>query len=123
MRGILLIAAVLASGCDKSDPSICGSLPAQLPGLIPKSADDQMQLTAYCVERWAARLSHSPDDASQVVEAVIGACDGAIIAYEAAKAKEDKANNVPRTEAYDYWRKRAQFVAVQTRAGNCYPDA
>ena len=82
-----------------------------------------MQLTAYCVERWAARLSRAPDRASEVTDAVIGACDGAIVAYEAAMAKEDATYDVPREAAYAYWRKRAQFITVQTRAGNCYSDA
>lgn len=123
MRTLFLAAAVMVTGCDKSNSNICGSLPAHLPGLIPKTADDQMQLTSYCVERWAARLSHAPDRASEIVEAVIGACDGAISAYEAAKAKEDETYDLSRADAYAYWRKRAQFVVVQTRAGNCYPDA
>lgn len=123
MRYLLLIGALLVSGCDRSSSRICGSLPAQLPGVVPKTADDQMQVTAYCVEHWAARLAGGPDVASEVVEAVIGACDGAIVALDAAKTKEVAGSEISLGAARNYWRKRAQFIVVQTRAGNCYPDA
>lgn len=122
MRGLLIVLALLAVGCDKKVSRICGSLPVQFPG-IPQTADDQMQVTAYCVERWAARLAAAPDDASEVVKAVLGACDNAIAYLEQAKAKEQPGSEMLPDQARSYWRKRAQFIVVQTRAGDCYPNA
>ena len=87
------------------------------------TADDHKQATTYCVERWAARLAHAPDAASLVAEAVVTNCDGIILAYEDAKAKENAGSNMTPDQARDYWRKRALFIALQTRAGHCYPDA
>ena len=42
---------------------------------------------------------------------------------EAMKAKEDPASELPITEANDYWRKRALFIVIQARAGDCYSNA
>ncbi len=123
MRMLIVIAAVAIVGCDRSSDRICGSLAAALPGVVPKNADDQMQITVHCVEHWAARLAAAPDAASQVVEAVISACDGAIVYLEDAKSREDPGSEMSPEAAREYWRRRAQFIVVQTRAGNCYPDA
>ena len=94
----------------------------QFPG-VPTSADDNKQATTYCVERWAARLASAADTASEVAEAVIANCDGAIGAYETAKIRERVGPNMTSEEARDYWLKRAKFIVVQTRAGHCYPNA
>jgi hypothetical protein len=123
MRGLIIAVLVLVGGCSKSDPRVCGSLPVALPKAVAETADDQMQLTAYCVERWAARLAAAPDDASEVVEAVVAACDGAIVAHQAMVAKEQPGHESPLPQEYVYWRGRAQFIVVQTRAGHCYQDA
>lgn len=126
MRGFVLIIAVLVSSCDQSDSRICGSsLAARFPaGAIVKTADDQMQVTASCVERWAARLALAPDPADHVVQAVLGGGCGEAISYlESMKAKEQPGSEMTSEQAAEYWRQRAIFIVVQTRAGNCYPDA
>jgi hypothetical protein len=90
---------------------------------VPVTADDQKQATTYCVERWAARLSRAKDTATEVADAVVTICDGNILAYEAAKAKGEAGSNMSPPDAREYWRKRALFIAIQSRAGHCYPNA
>jgi hypothetical protein len=94
-----------------------------LPGVIPKNASNQNQVTSYCVERWAARLSRAPDNASQVVAAVMAACGNAISYLEGMKAKEDPGSELPIAAARNYGQERALFIVIQARAGGCYKDA
>jgi hypothetical protein len=89
---------------------------------VAKTADDQRQVTYACVERWSARLARSkvdgPDD---VAKAAIGACEDAIVAMRKKMLTEGQNDWLEMTPGF--WRRRAFFIAVQTRAGNCYPDA
>lgn len=83
MRGtiaaFLSAASIVLAGCNRSDPSVCGSLPMRLP-YAAVSADDQRQVTYSCVERWAARLARSKmDAAADVAKAAVGACEDAIL--------------------------------------------
>jgi hypothetical protein len=94
------------------------------PGDVPRTADDQMQATASCVERWAARLAASPDPAPDVAEAVVtGACGVAIASLQEMSEQESPEEGGSGNISVAYWRGRALFITVQTRAGNCYPDA
>ncbi len=121
MKTTIIAIVLLLAGCSKSDDRICGSLAMKLP-YAAKTADDQRQVTYGCVERWAARLARSKtDSASDVAEAAVGACEDAITVLTEKIRTEDEANWMEMTPGF--WHRRAQFIAVQTRAGNCYPDA
>jgi hypothetical protein len=86
------------------------------------TADDQRQVVFSCVERWAARLAHSEgDSATEVAGAAVAACEDAIALLDQKSRQEEEG---ARLEARPgFWNRRALFIAVQTRAGNCYPDA
>ncbi len=115
--------SLLLAGCDKSDPRICGSLAMKWPvGMPVSTTEDQVQVTFACVERWAARFAKGPDSPYAVARAAVAACDGAI---EQLTEMAKKPGSVDYTDYQDkaWWRDRAMFIAVQTRAGNCYPDA
>lgn len=85
------------------------------------SAADQRQVTYSCVERWAARLSRSPDSAGDVAVAAFAACEDAVFVYNERLAAEQTTGSLEQTPGF--WLRRARFIAVQTRAGDCYPDA
>lgn len=116
----VFLTVLLLAGCNQPDPRICGS------GLASKSvgiAGAQNTLEQYgvalgCVEHWSARLATGKDTASEVAAATLGACAEAFD-YEAKLAAEENVEPTIR----EFWYGRALFIAVQTRAGNCYPDA
>lgn len=118
-----LLSLALASCENAGDPRICGSLAMQFPaGMMPKTSDDQMQVAFSCVERWAARLARGPDPAVIVARAAVFTCANAI-AYLVEMGRKDRI--VERADYADlsWWRDHALFIVVQTRAGDCYPDA
>lgn len=118
---LLAWAAISLSACQQSDPNICGSLPMKFPNTVVKSADDQRQVLYSCMERWAARLSHAKDAAPIVARAAVAACDEAR-AYYAERLMLEKLPLDNETQR-EFWMERTLFIAVQTRAGNCYKDA
>lgn len=89
--------------------------------LVVKTSDDQLQVTAYCVEHWAARLAKGPDNVDAVVRASIAGCYDAIERLQVMTARDHIAGEWYSDIAH--WQRRALFIAVQTRAGNCYNDA
>lgn len=93
------------------------------PGALAKNATDQQQVTAYCVERWAARLAKASDPASQVADAVVGTCREGIRFLEDLRKKENPDWEMNQVEAEAYWRSRALFIALQVHAADCYADA
>ena len=112
-----LLAALLLAGCDSSDPSICGSLTMRLPqGAM--TSDDEKQVLYSCMERMAARLARSKEAPDVVSRAAFAACEDALLFYQGALAREKKPET-PESRA-DFWLRRTLFIAVQTRAGNCY---
>lgn len=123
MKASIVLAwlALSVGACQQSDPSVCGSLPMKFPNGAPQSADDQRQVLYSCMERWAARLARSDDAAPYVARAAVAACDDARQYYANWLVRE----NTPPDEATkrEFWIERTMFIAVQTRAGNCYPDA
>lgn len=124
---LLAWAAISLSACQKSDPNICGSLPMRFPG-VAVSADDQRQVLYSCMERWAARLSQSKQDgATDVAKAAVAACDEALRHYVYLFGKEGNfkipLQDYPDISREEFWIERTRFIAVQTRAGDCYPDA
>ena len=123
-RMVYVAALTLAfAGCNKPDPRICSSLAMQLPAGQPlDTAAARMQVTASCVDHWAARLATGPDRASEVAEGALGACDETFTYLRDQQIKEgDKALSLDEMRAF--WRRRAITVALQVRAGNCHPDA
>lgn len=114
---VALIAAVLLAGCNRPDDRICSGLAIRLPVGVPAEGNRD-QITAACVERWAARLSFSGDSASDVADAAIGACDDAI-AYSEKEAAQKQGRQPDISQAEAYWRREALFRAIQWRAGNC----
>lgn len=127
MRSVWYIFAALALvGCaDSGDPSVCGSLPARLP-YPPKTTDDQKQVTYSCMERWAARLARGTDSADEVSKAAFAACREALVYYRSYLIKDGvitETGPMPTEATDEFWLGRTMFIAVQTRAGNCYPDA
>jgi hypothetical protein len=87
-----------------------------------KTADDQRQVTYGCVEHWAARLAQSKiDSASEVADAAVGACEDAIVLLAEKMQAENQGDWMELKPGF--WQRRAKFIAVQTRAGNCYPNA
>lgn len=121
MRGLIAAILMLSAGCSKSDPRICGHLAMKLP-FESKTADDQKQVTYSCVERWAARLAHSPDNAAAVAVGAVAACEDAIALMQERMAAEGGWEGSLELGP-GFWQRRAQFIVVQTRAGGCYPDA
>lgn len=89
--------------------------------LVVKTSDDQLQVTAYCVEHWAARLAKGPDNVDAVVRASIAGCYDAIERLQVMTTRDHIAGEWYSDIAH--WQRRALFIAVQTRAGNCYNDA
>lgn len=118
--GLGLLPALLLAGCDMSDSKICGSLPMRL-SHTAQTADDQKQVLYSCMERWAARLARSKESPDVVARAAFAACEDALVYYQAALARE-KLPDTPESNA-DFWLRRSLFIAVQTRAGDCYKDA
>ena len=118
---VLAMLSMSLTACQQADANICGSLPMKLPNAAVQSAEDQRQVLNSCMERWAARLSHSPDAASLVARAAVAACDEARIYYADLLEAEKSAPNKQTTR--EFWIERTLFIAVQTRAGNCYNDA
>lgn len=113
--------ALALGACQQGNANICGSLAAKFPDMPIRTADDQRQVLYSCMERWAARLSNSPDAASLTARAAVAACDEARL-YYADYLK--RANSAPDKETTrEFWIERTLFIAVQTRAGNCYKDA
>ena len=96
----------------------------QLPYESPKDVADQRQVVASCVERWAARLAAAPDSASDVANGVVtGACGTAIEYLQRMEESENPDGVSPLDAKRAYYYGRALFITIQTRAGNCYPDA
>lgn len=119
--GIMSAVVVSLSACSKPDASVCGSLPVRLPHAAV-SADDHRQNVYYCVERWAARLARSKaSNDTDVVKAVMGGCEDAIIRMRDQMKAEDEAGRIEMVPGF--WQRRALFIVIQTRAGGCYPDA
>ncbi len=118
---LLAFAAVSLSACQQSNPNICGSLPMKFPNAVVATAEDQKQVLYSCMERWAARLSHSNDAAPYVARAAVAACDEARLHYIELLITENSPQNRETTSSF--WLERTLFIAVQTRAGNCYKDA
>ena len=118
---LLAFASVSLSACQQSNSNICGSLPMKFPNAVVATADDQKQVLYSCMERWAARLSHSNDAAPYVARAAVAACDEARLYYMQRLMTE----NLPqdRETTSSFWLERTLFIAVQTRAGNCYKYA
>jgi hypothetical protein len=123
MRNLSLSMLLVLSGCDQADDSVCGSLPVNFPaGEVPKTVNDQVQVASACVERWAARLARSKQDSAETVaNAAVAGCAKAIDYIDEIVPNAMDAS--PPDHDYTEWRQRALFVAVQTRAGRCYPDA
>ena len=122
MKGSIVLAllSVALSACQQSNANICGSLAATFPDMPIRTADDQRQVLYSCMERWAARLSHSPDAASLVARAAVAACDEARVYY--ANYLEQEKSPPDKETTREFWIERTLFIAVQTRAGNCYKD-
>lgn len=114
------VAALLLTGCNSSDPSICGSLPVRLPH-VALTAEDNKQVVYSCMERMAARLARSKEAPDVVARAAFAACEDALLFYQAALAQEKKAGT--QESSADFWLRRTLFIVVQTRAGDCYKDA
>lgn len=82
---------------------------------------DQRQAVYACVERWSARLSKGDESIRDVSQAAVAACEDAIVLLRSFADKEQ--SDLAREGQAEFWTRRAHFIAVQTRAGNCYPDA
>ena len=114
---------IAVAGCNKPDPRICSSLAMQvLPGQSLDSTLSRLQVTESCVERWAARLATGPDSVTEVATGAIGACDKTFYHLRRQQIKEYGATE-PLGEMREFWQRRAKFVALQVRAGNCHPEA
>jgi hypothetical protein len=111
------------AGCNKPDPRICSSLARNYPDLTARTSIAQRsQIAATCIEGWAARLATGPDRISEVAEGAIGGCETTLIYYRNAKLEAGYPADTL-AEMRDFWRRRATFVALQVRAGNCHHDA
>lgn len=97
-----------------SEPNLRSEVAAQ-------SAGVQKQVLYSCMAQWAARLARSKESPHAVARAAFAACEDALVYYQAVLAKE-KQPETTESDA-DFWLRRTLFIAVQTRAGNCYKDA
>lgn len=122
LTGLSVIVLLAACGKD-GNPNVCGiGLPMAFPaGRVVKTSDDQLQVTSYCVERWAARLAKGQNNAETAARAAIAGCHDAIERLASMTQRDHIAGEW--FSADGYWHRRALFVAAQTRAGNCYPNA
>lgn len=106
----------------------------------PAPSDDgsvavKQQKANTCVHRWAYKLARSPDPASVVAEAVMGACRETLLPltyalYELGQTDETTNPDLALSErtgrhiplgqdVYDDMRATALFHVVQARAGKC----
>ncbi len=122
---LALCLAVLVTGCAQKQSDICGvGLAVEPPFETPVKDIPYRRAVAFaCVERWAARLSRGPDTPSAISEAVLGACEDSIAFYVEERSKALKQEMPTPSEYERFWRRRATYIAVQTRAGGCYKDA
>lgn len=120
-----LIAGAFLTACQRQDESICGVGLAVTPPITtePKDFFYRRQVAYACVEQWAARLSRGDEGVSLVAEAALAACEDAIAFAQEERAKALKIALEPPEEYFRFWKRRATFIAVQARAGNCYRDA
>ncbi len=126
-KAALSLAMLSLVACSKGDPNICGSLAMRMPD-VPTTAEDQQQVLYSCMERWAARLAKSKQDsATEVAKAAVAACEEALMYYRYMFGKEGEfkipLKDYPKISTEEFWVERARFIAVQTRAGNCYEGA
>jgi hypothetical protein len=120
---------MLLISCDQFESDVCGFLPNRATFSAKKPTKDEQEQNLYsCVERWAAKLARSPQDsATEVALAAVAVCENELIIYNAATGQE--ATGPLTTIDFgpknyeEFWVNRARFIAVQTRAGDCYPDA
>jgi hypothetical protein len=83
---------------------------------------EDLQVTASCVERCAARLATGPDLVTEVAAGALGACDETFTYLRNQQIQEDgEAPSLEELRAH--WRRRAMTIALQVRAGNCHLDA
>jgi hypothetical protein len=85
-----------------------------------------------CVRRWAFTLAPAKDDADQVADAVVAACNAPLSRWNQqtvnAPGASGEATSIitgesttPIAEHFAYTRNRALIYVVQARAGNCRP--
>ena len=124
-RTTALIGIALLTACQGPDNSICGIGLAVTPSITtePKDFLYRRQVAYACVEKWSARLSRGNESVPVVAEAAISACEDDINFAQQERAKALKIALEPTEDYLRFWKRRATFIAVQVRAGNCYQDA
>jgi hypothetical protein len=142
MKTIALVAmaAVMLAGCNgkvSNDGRICTTPPPLDISGNPEgnrvNPGWQRQNADGCVHRWAYRLAGSPDPATTVADAVMGACQDTVFRTALAKDADQQKRQEP-TGGFDtetgqdvnsyaeQWRElrnQALFNVVQARAGHC----
>ena len=123
---ILLIAAALASSCSPPQSSLCvAPKPYPSPGGV-QTLDDQTAVVDACLQQWSRRLAPAPDTLTELTDAVIAACDGAIFEQAMRFARESMkidglkvAPPADRAGARATARRTALMLVAQARAGKC----
>lgn len=114
---LAVITSVLISGCEQSpkgDDAICSQFP---PRTKQPTSQTPYAGALICVTDWSIRLSRAEGSISEVAEAALGACHGAIDHYAGIGSNEER--HPDPAQALAYFRREAMFRVAQARAGDC----
>lgn len=120
----LSLLALFTSACGQgNDTDICGMGPTAWPDPTATGVSGNTQAAYACVEQWSMRLAKASDGAAVVADAVLAECQQELES-ESKGVIQSWGKVVPLDpQVREYWRGKALFHIVQTRAGNCsYPE-
>ena len=139
MRGVALIAASLAAAslaaCQRVERPVAGVCKA-FPAANAAAPAEGAASLEDCLHRWAYTLAPARDDAGQVAEAVVAACNAPLARWNqqslaAAAGTAEPPREAPSlltgeptnpiAEHGNFAAGRALFYVVQARAGACKP--
>jgi hypothetical protein len=118
---------LIATACSELRTSLAEAGGESLCAPVPPARSDQAA-NGYtqavqrdeCIHRWAYRFAAAPDDADQVVGAVIGACRAQIDrSATMLGGGDDEAERWYLAEMERVAKERALYRVIQARAGNC----
>lgn len=115
----LALCLLSLSACNPHGDVICGRIG---PRINQPATDwiEQQRVMISCIDHWSARLSQSPDTATEAADAAIGACDDAIQLYVELYNRDAAGGAIVKVEdALRRYRREALFRVVQWRAGDC----
>lgn len=136
MRTILAVSIVALAlvGCARPSERICTTPPSLKPRIFASTNDRAAEEDFKgCIHRWAYRLAPAKERPSEVVAAVLGACQGTFSAYASERYEFARKHDLGSTATSDRTGQEttieadvteeaqglAQFHVIQARAGKC----